>query len=265
MPEPRSKPRIALSTRVAGVPVVDAVYPSGHTYPFHCDGQPRISVVLGGALLEEAEGEEVTASAASVVVKPADVRHRNTFGPHGARLLSVVAPTPLLHGYDGRGLDRWRWHHAGAVGQAAVRFVRAVRYSPEDAEDDLWGLLGALDSDTPGRRPSSVPSWLHHARERLDDEAASDRPTPSVAALAADASVHPVALARAFRRAFACSPTAYRRRLRVRKATGLLSSTELPAAEVALAAGFADQSHMCRDVRAELGTTPGRLRRALRA
>ena len=265
MSDPASKPYLTLSTRVAGVPVVDAVYPEGHTYPFHCDGRPRISVVLGGALLEEAEGQEVTASAASVVVKPADVRHRNTFGPEGARLLSVVAPTPLLRGYDGRGLDRWRWYHAGPVGRAAVRFVRAVRHTPEEAEDDLWGLLDAITAGPPARRPRPVPPWLLRARERLDDEVAGDRPTPSVTALAGDADVHPVALARAFRREFGCSPTAYRRRLRVRKATALLSSTGLTAVEVALAAGFADQSHMCRDVRTELGTTPGRLRRALRA
>ena len=86
-----------------------------------------------------------------------------------------------------------------------------------------------------------------------------------MASLAADADVHPVSLARAFRRAFGCSPTAYRRRVRVRAATGLLASTALPAVEVAFAAGFADQSHMCRDVRTEFGTTPSRLRALLGA
>ena len=255
-----SRPQLALSTHVGGASVVDAVYPAGHAYPFHCDGQPRVSVVLGGSLLEEARGQEVTATAASVVVKPADVRHRNVFGPSGARLLSVVAPTRLLDGYDGGGLDLWRWHHAGPVGQAAVRFVRAVRYAPEDAEDELLALLGAaLEPDT---GPRTVPPWLLRARERLDDEVA---PGPSVASLAADADVHPVAFARAFRRAFGCAPTAYRRRSRVRAATGLLASTDLPAAEVALATGFADQSHLCRDVQTEYGTSPGRLRRLLSA
>ncbi len=122
-------------------------------------------------------------------------------------------------------------------------------------------MLGSVVAPT-GAASKAVPPWVLRARERLDDEATA---APSVATLAADADVHPVSLARAFRRAFGCSPTAYRRRLRVRAATGLLASTPLPAVEVALAAGFADQSHMCRDVRTELGTTPGRLRTLLRA
>ena len=146
MPDSRPTPRLALSTRVAGVSVVDAVYPAGHEYPYHCDGHPRISIVLGGSLREEARGQDVTASAASVVVKPADVRHRNVFGPQGARLLSVVAPAPLLKGHDGWGLDRWRWHHAGSVGRAALQFVHSVRTAPEDAEDGLWDLLGSVTS-----------------------------------------------------------------------------------------------------------------------
>ncbi len=260
MPTVSPTPRLALSARVAGVPVVDAVYPAGHRYPYHCDGHLRVSIVLGGALGEEARGQEATASAASVVVKPGDVRHRNTFGPQGARLLSVVDPTPLLEGYDGRGLDGWRWHHGGPVSRAAVQFVHSVRTAPEDAEDDLWDLLGSVTAER--RLPRATPSWLTQARARLDDEATSP---PSVATLAADADVHPVSLARAFRRAFGCAPTAYRRRLRVRVATSLLASTTVPAAEVALEAGFADQSHMCRDVRTELGTTPSRLRALLGA
>lgn len=258
MTSPRPAPRLSLSTRVAGVSVLDAVYPGGHAYPFHCDERPRISVVLGGALLEEARGQEVTASAASVVVKPADVRHRNTFGPNGARLLSVVAPNALL---AGDGLEVWRWHHGGPVGRAAVRFVHAVRNTPTDAEDDLWSLLDAVTATDPTSR-TAAPSWLLQTKERLEDEVVSG---PSIASLAADADVHPVALARAFRRAFGCPPTVYRRRLRVRAATGLLASSTVPMAEIALEAGFADQSHMCREVRADLGMPPGRLRALLSA
>lgn len=244
-----------LITHVAGAGVVDTTYPGDLRSSYHVDGHPRISIVLQGTLREEAHRQEVVASAASVVVKPADVVHRNAFGPRGARLLTLLVPPE--HVADVEGLDQWAWHHAGPVGGAALRLARSIRREPEDAEDEFWSFLATLgpSTDPPTR---AVPDWLRRTRERLDDEVADG---PSVESLAQDAGVHPVSLARAFRRAFGCSPTAYRRRRRVRAAADLLASSRRPAAEIALAAGFADQSHMCRAVRDDLGLTPGQLRR----
>lgn len=248
---PPGQPAFADVARLGDAVVFDGAYPPGHRFEPHTDGRPRISVVLRGAVKEEARGREEVASAASVVVKPADVRHRNAFGPEGARLVSVVLPEALW----GDGLDDWRWHHAGPAGGAGLRFVRSLHQSPEAAEDHLWALLAAVAAERDG--PGPVAPWLLRAKEHMDDAPAD---APSVAALAADADVHPVSLARAFRRAFGVAPTTYRRRLRVRRAADLLASSDAPAAQVALDAGFADQSHMCRDVRAELGLTPGQLR-----
>ncbi len=238
---------------VAGVRVVDTTYPEHLRSPFHCDGHLRISIVLQGSLLEEAHNHEVIASAASVVLKPADVRHRNEFGPDGARLLSLLGSSDLLEAP--RQLDEWQWHHAGPVGAAALQLVRSIGKTPDDAEDDLWSFLAALIPS--GIKSRAVPDWILRAKERLNDAFAEG---PSIEALAEDAGVHPVSLARAFRRAFGCSPTAYRWHRRVRAAADLLVSSCRPAAEIAINTGFADQSHMCREVRDELGLTPGQLR-----
>ena len=238
---------------IAGIPVVDTTYPEGLKSPFHCDGHPRISIVLTGSLMEEAHNREVFASTASVVVKPADVRHRNAFGPGGARLLSLLIPPDLIQ--TDRQLDRWAWHHAGPVGASALQLVRSIGQAPDDAEDDLWSFLAAL---APAGAPSrAVPDWVLRVKEHLDDALVA---SPSVEALAEEAGVHPVSLARAFRRAFGCSPSAYRKHRRVRAAADLLASSRQPAAEVALETGFSDQSHMCRAVRDELGLTPGQIR-----
>ncbi|WP_412068943.1 helix-turn-helix domain-containing protein [Rubrivirga sp. IMCC43871] len=249
---PPIRPSFILTDLVGGARVADCVYPAGFRYPPHVDGRARISVVLRGGLREETRRGDETATASSVVVKPADARHQNLFGPVGARLLSVdLAPAHL----DGA-LGGWRWLHAGPTAAAALRLARAVHERPEEAADDLWALLAAV-LPPPSREPTAVAPWLAQARERMDDEPTA---APSVAALAADADVHPVSLARAFRRAFGVAPTTYRRRLRVRVAADLLASTDAPAAHVALDAGFADQSHLCRELRAELGLTPGQLR-----
>jgi AraC family transcriptional regulator len=72
--------------------------------------------------------------------------------------------------------------------------------------------------------------------------------------------VHRVHLARRFRQHFGCSTTEYLRHLRVRAAAAALASTETPLATVALDAGFADQSHLCRTFKGETGLTPGAFR-----
>ena len=253
-----ARPSFSAVTRLAGTLVAGGVYPAGYRYAPHCDERPRISIVLQGALLEEVRSEAVYASAASVVVKPAHVRHGNTFGPDGARLLSVVGPAGLLPELGEASLDRWRWHHGGAPAQAALRFVRALQVAPAEAEDEVWSLFAALVSAAEASScDATLPDWLRRTKEQLDDAPTA---SPSVAALAAQADVHPVSLARAFRRHFGCSPSGYRRRQRVRAAAHRLATTADPAVQIALDAGFADQSHMCRDVRAELGLTPRQVR-----
>jgi AraC family transcriptional regulator len=76
--------------------------------------------------------------------------------------------------------------------------------------------------------------------------------------------VHPVTLARGFRRAYGCSVGAYLRRLRVARAAQRLAETDDALAEIALEAGFADQSHFSNLFRRETGVSPSAFRRSVR-
>ncbi len=83
--------------------------------------------------------------------------------------------------------------------------------------------------------------------------------------LAREANVHPVYLARAFRRFFRHSVGEYVRILRMREACRRLADSDEPLADVSLATGFFDQSHLTRHFKRQLGTTPARFRRLVRA
>jgi AraC-like DNA-binding protein len=66
----------------------------------------------------------------------------------------------------------------------------------------------------------------------------------------------------AFRTSVGRSPHAHVVRLRIERAMFLMVQTEAPLTEVALAAGFADQSHFSRSFRRVAGATPADWRRA---
>lgn len=69
---------------------------------------------------------------------------------------------------------------------------------------------------------------------------------------------------RAFRATFGESPRAYVARCRVRYAGDLMLTTPMSFSEIALASGFSDQAHLCRNFRDLTGTTPAAWRRERR-
>jgi AraC family transcriptional regulator len=74
-----------------------------------------------------------------------------------------------------------------------------------------------------------------------------------------------VHLARAFRRHYGCTPGDYVRKLRVESACRRLATSDAPLIEVALSAGFSDQSHFRRAFRRQVRMMPGEFRRNFRS
>jgi len=79
--------------------------------------------------------------------------------------------------------------------------------------------------------------------------------------LAHEAGVHPVHVARVFRRHHGCTAASHVRRLRVAWAQEQLLRPGASLAAVALAAGFSDQSQFSRAFRQVVGVSPARWRR----
>jgi len=68
-----------------------------------------------------------------------------------------------------------------------------------------------------------------------------------------------------FRDATGRSPAAALTEIRLDRAVELLRGTDLPIAEVALAAGYSDQTALTRALRRRRGVTPAGLRRSGRS
>lgn len=115
-----------------------------------------------------------------------------------------------------------------------------------------------------GMRPGGVPRgglapWqLRRAQEWL---AADLTGATSLQEVAEACGLSLSYFARAFRTSTGTTPHAWLQARRVDRALTLLRDAELPLAEVALRAGFADQSHFSRVFKNATGTTPGAWRR----
>ena len=105
------------------------------------------------------------------------------------------------------------------------------------------------------------PRALRRVREYV--EAHLDE-TISVQALADIAGLSMFHFARAFKQSEGLTPHEYLVQCRVRHAKDLLASTDLPLSEIALASGFADQSHCARRFREHVGTSPSNYRWSMR-
>lgn len=121
------------------------------------------------------------------------------------------------------------------------------------------GLLESAAAGEPAGPPRVDQGALDRARAFLDDRRAIVRSTE----LEAVTGLSRYELARQFRARYGTSPYRYSLLRRLDFARGRLRAGT-PLADLALAAGFADQAHFTRMFRAAYGVTPGRYARLCR-
>jgi AraC-like DNA-binding protein len=112
------------------------------------------------------------------------------------------------------------------------------------------------------REPGGLAPWqARRAQELMQDQLAGD---PTSAELASACGMSVRHFARAFKATMGAPPHRWLLERRVERAKELLAGDNDPISDVALACGFADQSHLTRVFRAATGTSPGAWRRQQR-
>ncbi len=239
--------------------IIDQFYHANRHFPQHKDKISKISIVLNGQLKETTKRTEVFAKTASLVVKPRTALHANTFGPKGSRVISILVKDEYWQENDLNGiLKKLQWFHDLPHARAGLQFVRELYETPsaEGLEENFIELLAALEYTSPDT--GTPPPWLSVVKERLEDE---HETPPSLKTLARMVGVHPVYLARVFRKYYHCSVKEFIRTFRVQRVIGQLSSSLTPLVQIAMDAGFADQSHFSRQFKGEMGMSPGAFRK----
>ncbi|HKP74064.1 MAG TPA: AraC family transcriptional regulator [Longimicrobiaceae bacterium] len=233
-------------------------YAPGTAMPAHAHEHPYFGLVLEGGFHERVDQRERSCGARRLFLHPAGATHAVRFGPAQTRIFRVEITPALLDSLPRRAARFERPDDTGAPAEAQLmlRMRREVlepdELTPLAVEGLLLELLAAWGR---GGHPAErrTPAWLARAVEYL--HAHSAEPV-TMTVLAAVAGVPPGRLGPEFRRHYHCTPGEYLRRLRVEAACRLLAETDRPLSEVALSAGFYDQSHLNRHFRRLLGTTP---------
>ena len=230
----------------------------------HRHAYPAVTFVLQGGFCEDfGAGRVHDCGAMSVLLKPADAIHSNRYSRHGARsfilectssstredTLDRCAPQFGLAALVSPMLELYAAFRAGAPEQRVLAEEVILEISHQQRRGRDWPV-------------SRSPRWLLGVAETLENGCTEKL---GLTTLASQVSVHPVYLARVFRRYYGQSLGGFLLQCRVRLAMRRLATTREPIARIAVDCGFTDQAHFTRLFHREAGVPPARFRRESRA
>ena len=154
----------------------------------------------------------------------------------------VLAGNPILHRIElvGPSAEHLAWHVT-----SKVPFC--------DARGKITGTVGMTRRLNPSEKEAVPASGFGSVLAYMRDHYPEALTNPQLARMA-NMSVR--AFERKFHGSFHLTPQRYLRRLRLRIASRMLVYTDRSLVDVAMACGFADQSHFTREFKRELGRTP---------
>lgn len=236
--------------------------PGSRSVPRHEHELAYVTVVLHGDYLEGDRGHLDELRPFTAVFNPAGTAHSTVIGPSGASFFTVELCKENLRRL-GVSLPRRTTFDrgAGTLLWPGLRLYSAFKTQTADPlvlEAYVLEMLGAIAGfEAPEK---TAPRWFGRVKDRLH---AGFREPLRMRDLAREAGVHPVHLARVFRKMERRTPGEYQQHLQARAACELLRDPEWPLAAIAAECGFADQSHFTRVFRRMAGTTPARFRLAV--
>jgi AraC family transcriptional regulator len=254
--------------RVGGLLLAEVEYEPGQRIHRQTHPHARFVLVLKGAITEIREDEANTYGSSALLFRRADEPHSYAVSRTGATCLivDVDAAWYAKAREQAQVLARSAAFRGGFVVHLAHRlhgeFGMRDDVSLLAIESIALGMLAeasrrvARDADRP------APAWLRQARAFVEQHFAEPVPLTDVARRVG---VHPVHLARTFRRVYQTTFGGYVRQVRIDFARRELAASSGSLSEIAVAAGFCDQSHFTRLFKQYTGLTPAEYRLALHA
>jgi len=232
-----------------------------HEVQPHTHDDAHLLLLIDGHYLSSAQGMPAVCSGVTLVLNPPGTQHRDRFRGVDGRFFTLSWTHERWRQACRQRLLPERALRLGASAQAQAATLLSELRSWDDASPLAVQTAFELLLDEAGidarLEHSSGPAWLSRVRERLADDCMA---SPDITALARICDLHPVYLARAFRRRYGCSPAEYLRRCRLERALLMLQRTDSSLTEIAAACGYVDQSHFNHAFRRRYRCTPSHYR-----
>lgn len=244
---------------VADFILTETSYAPGSELPQHSHERACFCLVLKGAYDEIYRGQTLSCAPMTLVLRPPGETHSDRFRDSAVRCFIFEFELGWLERVrrHARVLDSPALLRGGLPIQLAMRLYGESRriddFTPLAIEGLALELLAEGSRRLAQESIGRPPRWLERAREILRERF---REPPSLAETADAVGVHPVHLAREFRRRYHCTAGEYVRRLRIEYVCREMVSSDAPLVDIALTAGFSHQAHFSRSFKSIMGMTP---------
>jgi len=254
------------SHKVAGFDLSERAYSPHFKTPRHSHERALFCYVMKGEYTETYGLRTRECKTSSLLFHPAGELHTEYFHDSGGQSFIIeVEPLWLERVQEHSGIQEDPIDLSGRDLELLVRklyreFTLMDHASPLVIEGLLLEIIGEASRRGP-EASRQTPRWLSHARELLN-ERFTERLRLSEIANAVG--VHPVHLAQSFHKAYNCTMGDYVRRRRIEYACRELAASDMPIVDIALTAGFCDQSHFTRTFKNCTGLPPSQYRESFR-
>lgn len=241
--------------------LIEKCYSPGAILAKHQHTQEYVSFLLMGGYDETAHKEQRACPSGTVIWHPRNEVHADRFHITGGLVLDLEIDRIWLDdaARELSLLPQARMHQGGLAYSLGLHLYRGLSQSTPGIEDVAIELLSLFFSSALDRQP---PPWFQRA---LEMAGAIDDQRLSLALLAREVGVHPVHVARSFRRFLRCTFGDYVVKRRICRALELLPIPDHRITDIAYLCGFADHAHLSRTFKKCLGITPSTYRCNLQA
>jgi AraC family transcriptional regulator len=260
----RAYGQVVNRVNVEGATVFENIHNHPMRVPRHEHEYPYVTVLVKGRYREPDRRDDSYFVPFSAVFHPAHICHSGIVDQQGCQFFTLELDSSWTDSMQinipAESIFDW---HGQRILWPMLQLFR--HYRDKEAQSSLTMESMILEIVSAVTANSQNVTFIPVHRWRLLQEKIHDsfRESIRIRDLAAAAGIHPVHVARLFRRYAGVTPGEYLQHLRVQEACRLMQEPERSLSEIASESGFADQSHMNRILRRFVRCSPGTLRALL--
>ncbi|HEY9430587.1 MAG TPA: AraC family transcriptional regulator [Blastocatellia bacterium] len=251
------------SCSVPGFVLSECRYPPNFETPMHAHERALFCMAVEGAYTARYGPKTCTCEPSSLLFHAPNEMHSVHFQNSGGRFFIIEIEQWWLEWAREHGavIDFSSDFKGGSLAMFGMNlyqeFLSMDEVSPLIVEGLMLAIIGKASRHASADATSHPPRWLEQARQLMRDRFTE---TLTLAEIARNVGVSPSYLAQMFHKHYFTTVGGYIRQLRLEFACREMAASDAPLCEIALAAGFSDQSHLSRLFKRHMGIAPARYR-----